>query len=136
MDRFVENLIPLFAIVFTFGIPGIIIFWALHNRHTERMRLIEKGLSASEVKEYFKGFNVRSGPNTYSALRRGILFSMVGVGLLIGIILEQAGFTESLIPVMLLLFAGIGFLIYYVVLNSKLKKENEIDAAAKSNPQV
>jgi len=136
MDHFLGNLIPLFAIIFTFGIPGIIIFWALHNRHKERMRLIEKGLTADEVKDYFKGFNTRSGPNPYTSLRRGILFTMIGLGLFLGIILEEAGFTESLIPVMLLLFAGFGFLIYYVVLNSKLKKDNEVNNIAKSNPQV
>ena|SRR5438105_2165115 len=136
MDHFLGNLIPLFAIIFTFGIPGIIIFWYLHNRHKERMRLIEKGLSAAEVKDYFKGFNAKSGPNTYRSLKWGILLTMIGIGIFIGIVLEEAGFTESLVPVMILLFAGLGFLIYYAVLNSKLRKDNEIKAASPANPQV
>ena len=136
MRDFAEAFVPVIGIIFTFGIPGIIIFWALHNKHKERMRLIEKGLSSEEVREYFKGFNARSGPNPYSSLKWGILFTMVGIGIFLGIILEAAGFTDSLVPVMILLFAGLGFIIYYVVLNSKLKKDNEVKAVAKSNPQV
>ena len=43
MDHAIESFIPVVAIVFTFGIPGIIIFWWLYTKHRERMRLIEKG---------------------------------------------------------------------------------------------
>ncbi len=135
MDSFLGNLIPLFAIIFTFGIPGIIIFWSIHNRHIERMKLIDKGLTSDEVREYFKGFNAKSGPNPYSALKWGILFTMVGLGIFIGILLEAAGFTDSLVPVMILLFAGVGFLIYYGVLNSKIRKENTSKTAVQ-NSQV
>jgi hypothetical protein len=135
MNDFLGNLIPLFGVIFTFGVPGIIIFWYLHNRHIERMKLIDKGLTSDEVREYYKGFNARSGPNPYSALKWGILFTMVGLGIFIGILLEAAGFTDSLVPVMILLFAGLGFLIYYGVLSSKRKKENE-NKPAVQNPQV
>ena len=136
MKDFAEAFVPAVAIVFIFGIPGIIIFWNLHNKHKEKMRLIEKGLSSEEVKEYFRGFNAKQGPNPYSALKWGILFTMVGLGIFLGIILEAAGFSDSLVPVMILLFAGVGFIIYYSVLNSKLKKEKESKQAVQSNPQV
>ena len=130
MNHFIDNLAPLFAIVFTFGIPGIIIFWSIHNKHKERMRLIEKGLTAEEVKDYFKGFNTRERPNTYRSLRFGILLTMIGIGIFLGILLKEAGYTESLVPVMILVFAGLGFLIYYSIINSKIRKENEQKAAS------
>ena len=53
MEGFLENLIPLVAIVFTFGIPGIIIFWYLHNKHMERMKIIEKGFTPEEARAFF-----------------------------------------------------------------------------------
>ena len=40
MKDFAEAFVPAVAIVFIFGIPGIIIFWNLHNKHKEKMRLI------------------------------------------------------------------------------------------------
>ncbi len=49
---FFEGLIPLFAIIFTFGIPGILIFFWQYSKHREKMRLIEKGLTAEEAKLY------------------------------------------------------------------------------------
>ncbi len=125
MSNFADALAPIIAIIFTFGIPGLIIFFAIYNRHKERMRLIEKGLSGDEVKAYFQGFNAKSLPNRFSPLKWGILFTMVGIGIFIGIILEEAGFSESLIPVMILVFAGLGFLVYYFVLNAKLKGEKQ-----------
>ncbi len=64
----VEALIPMVAIVFTFGIPGIIVFWWLYTKHRERMRLIEKGLTPDEVKAYFSESNSKP-KNPYSSLR-------------------------------------------------------------------
>lgn len=128
MKDLAEALVPMMGMVFSLGIPGLIVFFVFYNRHKERMRLIEKGLSADEVKAYFQGFNAKSLPNRFSPLKWGILFTMVGIGIFIGIILEEAGFSESLIPVMILVFAGLGFLIYYFVLNSKLKSDNSTGA--------
>ena len=59
MDHAIESFIPVVAIVFTFGIPGIIIFWWLYTKHRERMRLIEKGLTPEEVKAYFADANTK-----------------------------------------------------------------------------
>ena len=118
MNDFIEGLIPLTAIIFTFGIPGLIIFWYLYIKHKERTKLMDMGLSPQEAREYFKETE-RRPKNPYSSLKWGILLTMIGIGLFIGIILDEMGFKDSLTGVMVLIFGGIGFLIYYFVIRKK-----------------
>jgi uncharacterized protein DUF6249 len=124
MDSIIGEMIPIFAIIFTFGIPGIIIFWYINARHRERMRLIEKGLSAEEIKKYFQNVYYR-GKNPYSALKWGILLASIGLGFVLSEILnETTEMSDSITPAILLLFAGLGFLIYYLIVSKK--KQNGI----------
>lgn len=118
MNNFIEGLIPLTAIIFTFGIPGAIIFWYIYIRHKERTKLMDMGLTPQEARDYFKETE-RKPKNPYSSLKWGILLTMIGLGLFIGIILDEMGFKDSLTGVMVLLFGGLGFLIYYFVIRKK-----------------
>ena len=119
MESAIGEMIPIFAIIFTFGIPGIIIFWYINARHRERMRLIEKGLSVEEIKKYFQ--NVYSkGRNPYAALKWGILLVFIGLGFVLAHILEETtDMSDSITPALLLLFAGLGFLTYYLIVSKK-----------------
>lgn len=119
MESAIESLIPVIAIIFLFGIPGIIVFWYINARHRERMRLIEKGLTAAEIKEYFSNIYVK-GKNQYSALKWGMLLVFIGIGLFLSIVIEETTeIGDSLTPAFLLLFAGAGFLIYYLIVRKK-----------------
>lgn len=122
---FLEGLIPLFAIIFSLGIPGIIIFFLIYSRHREKMRLIEKGISAEEASRYFKTIEQKER-NPYSALKWGILLAFFGAGLIIGNILEtQYDFDEGVVFGLIMLFVGLGALLYFVILNSKLKSSTD-----------
>ena len=130
--NFFEGLIPLFAIIFTFGIPGILIFFWLYAKHREKMRLIEKGLSSEEAKIYFKDFKVKT-MNPYSALKWGILLAFFGAGLIIGNILEtQYDFDEGVVFGLIILFVGLGALLYYTILNFKLKSTSNNNSEVKT----
>jgi hypothetical protein len=119
----VEALIPMVAIVFTFGIPGIIVFWWLYTKHRERMRLIEKGLTPDEVKAYFSESNSKP-KNPYSSLKWGILLSFLGAGIFLANLLEgMYDVEEGVVMGIVLLSAGLGFLVYFAVVNSKIKKD-------------
>lgn len=119
----VEALIPVVAIVFTFGIPGIIIFWALYIKHRERMRLIEKGLTPDEVKAFFSEANNKPR-NPYSSLKWGILLSFLGAGIFIANLIEgMYDVEEGVMMGIIVLSAGLGFLIYFAIVNSKIKNE-------------
>ncbi|MBK6536475.1 MAG: DUF6249 domain-containing protein [Ignavibacteria bacterium] len=119
----VEALIPMVAIVFTFGIPGVIIFWWLYTKHRERMRLIEKGLTPEEVKAYFTETNNKPR-NPYSSLKWGILLTFLGIGIFLANLFEGIyDLEEGVMMGIIVLSAGIGFLVYYGVVSSKLKNQ-------------
>jgi hypothetical protein len=124
MSNFFENLVPLFAIIFTFGIPGIIIFWHLHTKHMERMKIIEKGFTPEEARAFFGPYPQVKPPKTYGTLKWGIILSFLGAGFLLSHILEDVyDVSESLTPALLLLFAGAGFIVYFLLV-PKVKKDN------------
>jgi hypothetical protein len=116
-----EAMVPVIAIIFTFGIPGMLIFYHIYIKHKERTKLMDMGLSPQEAKEYFRDLE-KKPKNPLGTLKWGILFTMIGIGLFLGILLEEAGFKDELTGVMVLLFGGLGFIIYYFVASSKLKK--------------
>ncbi|MBV6478771.1 MAG: hypothetical protein HGGPFJEG_01528 [Ignavibacteria bacterium] len=116
-----EALIPLVAIVFTFGIPGILIFWGIYTGHREKMRLIEKGLPPDEVKAYFsKGNNKPKNP--YSSLKWGILLTFVGAGIFLANLFESLyDIQEGVMMGIIVCSAGLGLLIFYLIMSSKSK---------------
>lgn len=132
MNNLAEAFIPIIAIIFTFGIPGALIFWFLYIKHKERTKLMDMGLSPQEARDYFKE-QERKPKNPLSSLKWGILLTMIGMGFFIGIVLDEAGFKDSLTGVMVLLFGGLGFIIYYFVASSKIKKEDANKIAQQSN---
>jgi hypothetical protein len=125
MNEFAEAFIPVIAIIFLFGIPGIIIFWAIQSKHRERMKLIERGLTPEEVKEYFK-VSDRRPRNPYSTLKWGILALSLGLGFFLGNILEfTLEIGEDLLPALLLFFGGAGFIVYYLIVRAKQNGNSE-----------
>ncbi|CAN5456191.1 hypothetical protein BH10BAC5_BH10BAC5_10000 [soil metagenome] len=119
-----EALVPLFGIIFTFGIPGIIIFWHLYTRHRERMRLIEKGLSPDDVKAYFAGFNAKTPRSTdsYRALKFGIILFFAGIGIFIANLLEEKyNMPDGMTFGIVLLFIGLSFILYFLIVKNAFK---------------
>ena len=124
MESIIDSFIPILAILMTFGIPGLLIFWIVYTKHKERMRLIEKGLAPEEVRNYFsKEEKIRS---PYRGLKWAILLLSLGVGILISNILYDKynlsdGYTFGLV----MLFLGIGFLVYYLIIKNKIEQIND-----------
>jgi phage shock protein PspC (stress-responsive transcriptional regulator) len=131
MHDFAEALIPIIAIIFTFGIPGLIIFWAIQSKHRERMKLIDKGLTPEEVRAYYAE-GEKKPKNPYSTLKWGILFAFLGLGLFISYIMTEVYDTsDSITPAFLLFFGGIGFIVYYIIASSKMKKDSNGNSVQK-----
>jgi hypothetical protein len=118
-------MVPVIAIIFTFGIPGMLIFYWIYIKHKERTKLMDMGLSPQEARDYFREIE-KKPKNPLGTLKWGILFTMIGIGLFIGILLDEAGFKDELTGVMVLLFGGLGFIIYYFIASSKLKKSETV----------
>jgi len=133
MNNAIESFIPVVAIVFTFGIPGIIIFWWLYTKHRERMRLIEKGLTPEEVKAYFADANTKPR-NPYSSLKWGILLTFLGIGIFLANLFEDLyDIDEGVMMGMIVLCAGLGFLVYYSVVSAKIKNQSSGNGQNLSN---
>ena len=87
------------------------------------MRLIEKGLTPEEIKEYFKDAE-KKPRNPYSALKWGILLVFLGLGIFAANLLEQIyDFSDGATFGLVILFAGVGFLLYYIIVRSKISSE-------------
>lgn len=126
MERLLDSIVPIFGIVFSFGIPGAIVFWVLYIRHKERMRLIEKGLTPQE---YFSSNDVKNLKPTYSYLKFGLLLGSLGIGIAIASIVEEIyEVSEGIQWGIILFFLGAGFLLYYLIVNAKQRssQQNEL----------
>jgi len=128
-----ENLVPLVAIVFTFGIPGLIIFWAIYTKHRERMRLIEKGVTPEDARKYFGEIEKRTR-SPFSALKWGIIFLFLGAGILIANILSEVySFGDGVTFGFVVFFIGLGYLIYYLVASKTLKSNPNSAVTSEKN---
>ncbi|MBS1518296.1 MAG: hypothetical protein JSS91_09450 [Bacteroidetes bacterium] len=126
MNNVIEGFIPIVAIIFTFGIPGIIVFWWLYTKHREKMRLIEKGLTPEEVKAYFAE-NIKPR-NPYSSLKFGLILLFLGFGIFIANVAESIyDVEEGVMMGIVVTFIGLGFLVYYMVVSMKSGKDTQIN---------
>ena len=110
-----EVLIPI--VVFGFAFATIYVFLTIRNK--ERMALIEKGANA----ELFKGKPI---PTQYLALKFGLFFVGIALGVLVGSLLDTyTGLDEG--PCYLFgifFFGGLGLVAGYL-LQSKIQRKNE-----------
>ena len=126
MDHALEAFIPVVAIVFTFGIPGVLLFWWIYTKHREKMRLIEKGLSPEEVKAYFA--DNKKPKNPYASLKFGLVLLFLGFGIFLANVAESIyDVEEGVMMGIIVTFIGLGFLIYFLVVNSKNKNETTLN---------
>ena len=111
------ELIGLVAVVGTMASFIVVAYLFFNSRHKERMALIQHGKEAS----IFKG----SRDNGPSGLKYGLLMTGIGLGILVGMMLENALDTDSPVPhfSMMLILGGIGLITYYMV--SKKKEDGD-----------
>lgn len=94
--------IPIVAIVAT----ALVLITAFYYKSREKQLLIEKGLSAEQIKEFFES---KKDPNRL--LKFGIIIFAFGLGLGLGIMMEDFTSKEYWIPLLLFTFTGIGFIV-------------------------
>lgn len=106
-------------IVITFLLAtGILIWKWLDSRHKQRMAIVDKGL----VPANFENMLSQAG-SPLPALKWGLLAIFVGVGLLLGIIMNLTfRVDEAVTPVLALIMGGGALLVYYWVVEKKLRR--------------
>ncbi len=117
-----KSVVAVFIPIIFILVVGLIVIVFYYFRSRERQMLIEKGLDAQSIKEFFE--NKR---DPYTLLKIGVIIVGFGLGLGLGLILEDAYSKDYWVPFLLFVFTGIGFIVanrYSVKQYEKIKKKN------------
>lgn len=101
-------------------IVSLVIATYFYFRSRERQMMIEKGLTVEQISELFN-----SKRNPYTWLKLGIITIGTGIGVGLGIISEDLGFSEGFAPLFIITFIGLGFVAAFFV-SRKFEKEDGV----------
>jgi len=116
---------PLILFVFLIGGATIVAYTYFSSRHKERMAMIEKGLKPVD----YKGLDLPSmRANPLSNLKWGLLAVFVGVGFFTGLAMNEfAHFQRSFSIAIMLIFGGLGLIVFYFIASKKMKEQESRD---------
>lgn len=111
-----ENvLVPIIAMITTFGTTFGLVFYYLHTRHKQRLVMLEKGVDP-------KTFFPKPMANKYASLKWSLLLIGVAIGLFFASIIDKkTDLAEGAQFAMVLLFGGLGLLVYYFIIRKNDK---------------
>jgi hypothetical protein len=104
-------------IIMTLVVGAVLIIY-FYLKSKEKQMLIEKGLSAEEIKKFFE--EKRDG---LGLMKIGIISIFFGLGLGFGMMMEDSTAKEFWVPLALFVGTGVGFVLANV-LSEKMKKKN------------
>jgi len=113
-----EEVVAVFIPIILFIVIGIVLVVYFYLKSKEKQMLIEKGLSAEEIKKFFE--EKRDG---LGLMKIGLISIFFGLGLGFGLMLEDATSKDYWVPFSLFVGTGIGFVLANV-LTDKMKKKN------------
>ncbi len=109
------EVVVFFAVFFTF--LGAVFIIGISTKHRERMTMIEKGMSGEDIKALYTREFKR---DPLSSLKWGLLLVLAGVAILVTNYLHtQYGMEEGAGIGIVLLFVGIGLVIFYTIAGKK-----------------
>lgn len=117
------GVIAVFIPIITVLVVGLILIAFIYYRSRERQILIEKGLDAQSIKEYFERKR-----DTYRLLKIGIIAVAFGIGLGIGMMLQDSTNKDYWIVLCMFTFTGAGFVIANIAghkLDEKVKSTHQ-----------
>ncbi len=101
-----EGMLALFIPIIAIFITGLVLVTAFYFRSREKQMLIEKGLSTEEIKEYFK-----TKKDDLALYKFGVIIVAFGLGLGVGLFLEDATSKYYYVPLCIFTLTGLGFII-------------------------
>ncbi|MDP2365338.1 MAG: hypothetical protein Q8M94_16410 [Ignavibacteria bacterium] len=113
-----EEVVAVFIPIIITLVIGIVFVVHFYFQSKEKQMLIEKGLTAEDIKKFFE--EKRDG---LGLMKIGIISIAFGIGLGFGMFMEDTTSKEYWIPLSLFIGTGIGFVVANV-LSDKMKKKN------------
>ena len=113
--------IAVFIPIVMFLIIGLIWVTFIYYRSRERQMLIEKGLSAEDMKKFFE-----QKKDPFWLMKVGIICIFFGIGLGIGLMSGAEETREVVTPTSIFIFTGIGFVIANIYGN-KLRRAYDLE---------
>lgn len=117
-----EGTIAVFIPIVMFLVIGLILVTFFYYRSREKQMLIEKGLSAEDIKQFFQ-----KQKDYFILTKMGIICIFFGIGLGLGFLSgSDEAARETWMAPSIFVFTGIGFVVANVVGN-KLRKQFKLD---------
>jgi hypothetical protein len=116
-----EGVIAVFIPIVMFLIIGLVTVTYIYYKSREKQLLIEKGLSAEDIKKFFE-----SKRDPFLLLKIGIISIFFGIGLGIGMMSGGEETREIVTPTAIFVFTGLGFVIANLMGN-KLRKNYDLE---------
>jgi len=110
MEGVIAVTIPIFITL----IIGVIAISGMYFGSKEKQMLIDKGLTPTEIKEFLQR---KKDKNVL--LKIGYIMTAFGVGIGVGMFLEDATSKEYYVPLSIFVFTGIGFILAHKYGNKK-----------------
>lgn len=104
-----DSLLPIIAIISTFGSLTFFVYMHYTSRHRERMAMIQQGKDPMQYKVQLRR------TESFRLLKLGVLFLCFGLGLVAGWALELGGVpSETAYFSMIFMFGGFGMIVYHL----------------------
>ena len=116
-----EGVIAVFIPIVMFLIIGLVTVTYIYYKSREKQLLIEKGLSAEDIKKFFE-----SKRDPFLLLKIGIISIFFGIGLGIGMMSGGEETREIVTPTSIFVFTGLGFVVANLMGN-KLRKNYDLE---------
>lgn len=116
MDR---DIVAVFIPIIMVLVTGLVLITYFFLRSRERQMLIEKGLDANQIKQFFE-----KKKDQFWLLKIGVIAIAFGLSLGLGMMLEDVTSKEYWVPLSLFTVTGIGFIAANLV-SRKLEKDSK-----------
>jgi hypothetical protein len=120
------EIIGAFIPIVFFLVAGLIWVSALYLRSREKQMLIEKGLTPDQIKEYFERKTIydKKRKDSLVLMQIGIITIFFGLGLGIGLILQDITEKDYWVVLFLFTLTGVGFLVANLLARHLALKNN------------
>jgi hypothetical protein len=109
---------PALVVLIVFGSCGAVLWKIIDSRHKQVMAMIDKGVSASELKG-----NITFKSDPLSSLKWGLVALLVGIGFLVANYLDEVmDWGDASYPSMILIFGGVSLIVFYAIAARKEKQ--------------